>query len=153
RARLQLANGDIAKAQSIILENTKAGTAETEPAWLLLRSEMRMRQGNIAGAIEDGEAALTKGHTEETQATRGMLYAAALRYKESAELLEPLLERISTGKNTESISDEELGRIVLQTYISRKRQTPPLHGSKMLASYAANYKGGKWWQHFFRSSL
>jgi hypothetical protein len=139
-----MVNGDAGRVEELIREgvgSARSISAARRAGWLSIRSEMNMRFGNITRAIEDAVEATRLLPTPESRASLGMLYAAALRYSDSASTLRPLLEEFNGHQGTALLTDEEWGQIVVQTYISRKRTIPPQQASLILRGYSDAYRG------------
>lgn len=136
RTRVLMLQDDRARAEVML--------AETEPLlmprsrergqWLLLRAALKMRAGDIQGAIADSEASIALD-TEDliSQAQLGMLYAATGNREKALEQLGPIVSKADVNG---ALLDDEFSRILLHTAVLLKASNQETRASFLLRNFS-----------------
>jgi hypothetical protein len=150
-ATVNLYQGNLPAAADLIetsLRESK-GDEGTRSRWLLLRSKVKTRGGDIAGARDDAdEAYREQPRSTEIRIELAYLRAASGDYKGCRELLEELgRELLNKGIRAESdeaedarIADDSWGRAVLLLYVAFQRTGHSHSASLLLRSYSEAYQ-------------
>jgi uncharacterized caspase-like protein len=129
----------ISSAMDSISSNTDDPSREVLYEGLLLRSQLRTREGNLEGAIADCVSAreLTPDSNRATYQL-GELFASTLQYEKSAEMYGHLLGhmRESSKNPADSLTDEEWGKVLIWRYIDLQRLRRGSGSSHILRVYA-----------------
>ena len=137
--------GDLASAAEQVDNALNSFASQSESInrseWLLLRSELKMRRGDLAGAITDAEEAVRlNGTSLRAAASLGGLYAASLQYEKAIPLLQGALERYANA-NDVSVTQEEWGQSVLLSYLCLRRTGHDGTAAVLLRSYSQSFAG------------
>jgi hypothetical protein len=129
--------------------NDSGGRAE----WLVLRGELKLRSGDILGAIADvSRANVLVPRQRRTMTLLGMLYGANGEHSMGQQILDEVLTE--DGSNTilgGELTDEELGQAVLHCYLNLRKWKGKSNGKVMLESFSDTYKGkGRFEKTFYR---
>jgi tetratricopeptide (TPR) repeat protein len=143
RARVLLLQGDLAGARQAVDDGVRLSDdrrSESLGSWLLVRAELRMREGDIEAAIADAERSCAIDPSSSASAALlGMLYAVNGQHDRSLAQLKPVLAR-ETG-NAGTLTDEDLGRVLLHTYLSLRRSGQQTNARVLLASFSNTFEG------------
>jgi hypothetical protein len=144
RARVRLLANDLSGTRQAVDEGLRLAADLTSPAaanWMLVRAELKMRLGDLDGAIADTERASAGGSRSPAPAAlRGMLYGAIGEPDKSLALLQPLLLRQTSEEG--ALTDEDLGRILLHTYLNLRRSGQRVNARILLETFL-NTAGGR----------
>jgi len=125
RIRLFIYQGDLDSADKLVTLGLAAGSSPTSSpversTWFLLRSELKMRRGDIAGALRDCEAAnSTSPDSASVLSLLAALHFASAEYSKSAAIAEKLLDQAAMIGH--DLTDDEWGHVVLLGYIAIRR--------------------------------
>jgi tetratricopeptide (TPR) repeat protein len=148
RARVRLLNGDFNGTQKAVDETLRLAT-ELEAPELSEWMELKMQLGDVNGAIADAERAAATSPSPAGAALLGMLYGARGYHEKSLTVLEPLL--LQQSSDAGGLTDEELGRIFLHTYLSLRRSGQRLNGVVLLETFFDRAAGGNGLKSIYRN--
>ncbi len=138
-ARSALYQGNFVIAQDLIDKGIAAiltqPSSNSLSGWLLLRSELKMRHGDIKGAVSDCEQSISiKTDFASAEAFLVGLYFAAGQYEKSSSIATRLLHQHAILTKSD-ITDDEWGHIVLLRYLAFKRAGNDAEASGALQEY------------------
>jgi tetratricopeptide (TPR) repeat protein len=143
RARVLLLLGDLIAARQAVDNAVRLLPDPNSPAaadWLFLRAELKVRTGDIEGAIADAERSCANGPSNPASAALlGMLYAVAGQHDKSLAQLQPLLSK--QASEDRRLTDEDLGRVLLHTYLSLRRSGQRSNAKLLLKSFSNTFTG------------
>jgi hypothetical protein len=115
--------------------------------WLLVSADIKMRNGDIPGALIDAQAAIASDPLNQPAAARlGLLYGAVGDYDRSFATLAPLLS--SGAAQTSRLTEEERGQLLLHAYLALRQTKQGSNADLLLKSYFADLKGSGWLKVF-----
>lgn len=138
KVRLLIYQGEFDAADKLLLSNldiTKvAENAVQSSAWYFLRSILKMKRGDIQGALTDCESSLLANPKSVTATSlMAALQLAVGQYTKSAAIVEDLLNRTEVTGNP--LTDDEWAHIVLIGYIAMRRSDRSADSSAWLKRY------------------
>jgi tetratricopeptide (TPR) repeat protein len=148
RANLLIYLGRFEEAQSLIDTGTAANKSQITPdgnlaGWLLVRSHLRIRQGDVLAATRDCEQAVTlEPRLTSAKATLVGLYFANSRYFESAKLAKELMVQNSTSVD-QSLTDDTWAHLVLFAYLSMKLSDQKSDANALINTYLDSWSANK----------
>jgi tetratricopeptide (TPR) repeat protein len=145
-AEIRLFQGNVEGAKQLVDEAVSATRAAGDGAapsslalWLTLSAQIKMRNGDLAGAITDCEDGVRSFPGSLKAAyLLGELYAANLQYDKSLQVLNELVDNFGTTTGSDNLTDEEWGRTMLWTYIALRRTDAHGNPRAKLHDYAAS---------------
>jgi tetratricopeptide (TPR) repeat protein len=146
QARLLLYQSNLSTAAQLIDAGIASQPTPQDPRddseWLLIRSELKMRQGDLDGAIVDCQRALQEYPSSlRSKAQLGMLYASTLQYEKSFQVFQGILDNYPTASSDHTFTEEEWGELVLLSYLSLRRTGNRADANLVLRSYSESYAG------------
>jgi tetratricopeptide (TPR) repeat protein/uncharacterized caspase-like protein len=106
--------------------------------WYLLRSVLKMRRGDISGALSDCEKAKeANAYSALVLSLLPKLYFAIGNYEKSAALTSELLDR--AAELTPDLTDDEWAHVVLLGYIALKRSNNAIDSAAWLKRHFSSY--------------
>jgi uncharacterized caspase-like protein len=146
RGASQLVDAAIASIRSTIDQ-----TLQPElPKWLMLSAQIKMREGDLKGAIEDCTIAASSSTSLKPAFLLAELYAATLQYDKSLKVLRELLDDFGTRAGGENLTDQEWGRATVWTYVCLRRIDIHTNPKATLRRHAAT---NRQWALLFRVLL
>jgi tetratricopeptide (TPR) repeat protein len=147
-ARLLILSGKLAEAGDRVTAETVEDATPTSTDWWLISAEVQIRAGRIDQAIGDAKRAHAAAPQNAAAiAMLGMLYAVTGDFSSSYTLLEPLVAKPANtdedkkDDRDDSLTDAELGRVLLHAYISLRRSSRLSLARDILEKFSDTYKG------------
>jgi len=143
RARIFLYEGDLASADQLVsaglaARNSASSDALARSGWLFLGSVVKMRRGDIPGALKDCEKAnsLYPGQPLVLAQLAG-LYLASREYDKSASVADNLLNQ--TTDRGDPLTDDEWGHVVMLGYLASRHSRSRAYSNLWLKQYMGSY--------------
>lgn len=158
QARLLLYQGELSTAAQLIDKSMASAPTPPDPKddaeWLSIRSELKMRKGDLQGAIDDCKQSLERNPDSlRSSAQLGMLYAATLQYDKSFQVLQGVLDKYPSVVSEHTFTEEEWGELVLLAYLGLRRSGSSGDATLLLRSYSESYAGFNALKHLFSDSF
>lgn len=136
QARVALLLEEALLARALLSQAAAQSDAAATAEWHAIHADLTMRAGDIAGALTSAQRAVELSAGDPVHAARlGGLYIATGAYKLAVEQLQTVLA-MSASKS--HLSDEELGRVVLLTYVALRRDNRAVEAGKLLANFSSS---------------
>jgi tetratricopeptide (TPR) repeat protein len=143
KVRLLIYRGDFDSAEAIVSSalTAEASSVVNSPevsGWYLLRSVLRMRRGDISGALSDCERA--KRDNPKSALVLSLLpklYFAIADYKKSAALTSELANR--AAELSHDLTDDEWAHVLLLGYIAMRRSNDTAASAAWLKRHFSSY--------------
>jgi len=145
RAHAALLAGNVDEARRLVDQAFSRPSTDdgADATWVLLRAEIEMRSGQLDSAIAD---AARVPHTAPSHAAAtvllGLLYSARGDSSKAVTALQSLLSGDNAAKS--ELTDEDLGRILLHTYLNFRRLHKIGLAKLLLNSFSNTYRGRGW---------
>lgn len=136
RGQFELAEASVSSALND--QSSSERSAPELSGWYLLRSVLKMRRGDISGALSDCEKA--KEANPDSSLVLSLLpklYFAIGNYEKSAALTFELLDR--AAELTPDLTDDEWAHVVLLGYIALKRSNNATDSAAWLKRHCSSY--------------
>lgn len=127
-----------------------ADDSKVRAAALATLAEARMRKGDLTTAVADLRTAVEVDTSQPAhQVQLGLLLLAIGEYQQALTTLQPILKATPGA----SLGDEDLGRVMLHTYLAFRLQGQHSDGKLLLQNFEARLRGSDFFRALYQNRL